>query len=75
MAKRTDDQGRAFKKSQLQMQLYVNRREDALTAEVLKALPSLAELQPTLTWTSPLENKKFAEYHDRDFLARSNGLT
>jgi hypothetical protein len=68
MAKRTDEQGRAYKKSQLQMQLYVNRREEALTAEVLKALPSLAELQPTLTWTSPIETQKFAEYHDLDFL-------
>ena len=68
MAKRTDEQGRAYKKSQLQMQIYVNRREGALTAEVLKALPSLGKLQPTLTWTSPIEQKKFAEYHDNDFL-------
>jgi hypothetical protein len=50
------------------MQLAVNRRRETLTAEVLKAMPSLAELQPTLTWTSPLEDERFAEYHDGDFL-------
>lgn len=53
--KRTDEQGRAYKKSQLQAQLWVNRRRAALTAEVLKALPSLAALDPHLTWVSPIE--------------------
>jgi hypothetical protein len=68
MTTRTDEQGRAYKQSQLQMQLYVNRRSSALTAAVLDALPSLATLRPTVTWVSPLERDRFAEYHDRDFL-------
>jgi hypothetical protein len=53
MASRTDEHGRAYKQSQLQMQLYVNRRQPALTGAVLDALPSLGELQPSLTWVSP----------------------
>lgn len=68
VAKRTDELGRAYKQSQLQMQLYVSRRASALTAAVLDALPSLAELRPILTWVSPLEVENFAEYHDADFL-------
>jgi len=66
--KRTDQHGRAYKKSQLQAQLYVNRRQCALTEAVLNALPSLAKLRPSLLWTSPLEGEKFAEYHDGPFL-------
>src|SRR5258706_9106146 len=66
---RTDEHGRAYKQSQLQMQLYVNRRQPALTGAVLDALPSLSELRPSLTWVSPLEAQKFAEYYDGDFLA------
>ena len=69
MAKRTDELGRAYKQSQLQTQLYANRREGALTAAVVATLPTLAALQPRLVWVSPLEGQKFAEYHDRDFLA------
>lgn len=68
MAPRTDEHGRAYKQSQLQMQLYVNRRNSALTTAVLDALPSLAKLQPVLAWASPREKERFAEYHDRDFL-------
>lgn len=68
MARRTDDEGRAHKLSQLQMQLYVNRRREALTGAVIEALPSLKELRPSLTWVSPLEQEKFAEYHDAGFL-------
>ncbi len=49
--KRTDQHGRAYKKSQLQAQLYVNR-QCALTEAVLNALPSLAKLRPSLLWTS-----------------------
>jgi hypothetical protein len=68
VAKRTDDQGRAYKKSQLQMQLYVNRRERALTEAVVVALPSLRNLKPTLHWVSPLEVERFGEYFDARFL-------
>lgn len=50
------------------MQLWVNRRQAALTKAVLDALPSLSALQPSLTWVSPLEAEGFAEYHDADFI-------
>ena len=65
---RTDERGRAFKKSQLQTQLYVNRRQDELTAAVLDALPTLSSLSPPLEWVSPLEAQSFAEFHDADFV-------
>lgn len=68
MASRTDEHGRAYKKSQLQMQLWANRRRAALTTAVLDALPTLAALNPHLTWVSPVEGERFAEYHDSDFL-------
>lgn len=68
MASRVDEHGRAYKKSQLQMQLWCNRRRTALTAAVLSALPTLAAVEPQLTWVSPLESKQFAEYHDAEFL-------
>jgi hypothetical protein len=50
------------------MQLYVARRRRALTDAVLRALPTLAELNPHLTWVSPLESERFAEYYDDGFL-------
>jgi hypothetical protein len=68
MASRTDELGRAFKKSQLQVQLYVNRRQPKLTAAVVNALPALAELHPQLTWVSPLEAERFAERYDDAFV-------
>jgi hypothetical protein len=68
MASRTDELGRAFKKSQLQVQLYVNRRQPKLTAAVVNALPALAELHPQLTWVSPLEAERFAERYDEAFV-------
>jgi hypothetical protein len=51
-----------------QIQLYVNRRQSDLTAEVVKVLPSLAELHPQLTWVSPLEAERFAERYDAAFV-------
>jgi hypothetical protein len=68
MTSRTDELGRAFKKSQLQIQLYVNRRQSQLTAAVLNALPCLADLHPQLTWVSPLEAERFAERRDTAFI-------
>lgn len=68
MPTRTDELGRAFKKSQLQMQLWANRRRAALTAAVLDALPELKLLRPTLTWVSPLEEEGFAEFYDEKFI-------
>ena len=66
---RVDECGRAYAGSQLQIQIYVNRRSEELSRGVLRALPSLASLKARLTWVSPLEAEKFAEYQDRAFLA------
>ena len=70
---RVDELGRAFAGSQLQIQIYVNRREEELSQAVLNALPSLASLSPRVHWVSPLESKKFIEYKDAEFL-RAVGL-
>ena len=64
MAERVDDQGRAYKKSQLQIQIAVNRRRDELERKLFDALPSLAELDPDLEWISPLEIEGFGELWD-----------
>ena len=66
---RVDECGRAYVGSQLQIQIYVNRRSEELSRGVLSELPSLASLKARLSWVSPLEAKKFAEYQDRAFLA------
>jgi hypothetical protein len=70
---RVDELGRAFAGSQLQIQIYVNRRQEELSQAVTNALPSLASLSTQLHWVSPLEKDKFAEYKDVDFL-RALGL-
>jgi hypothetical protein len=70
---RVDEKGRAFKGSQLQIQIYVNRRQSELEAAVLDALPSLRAKHPHLEWVSPLESEIFEEYRNGDFL-RALGL-
>ena len=65
-----DDAGIAEKKSQLQIQIAVNRHHDELERKLLDALPSLAALDPTLTWASPVEADQFREYRDGELLAR-----
>jgi GIY-YIG catalytic domain len=54
--------------SQLQTQLYVNRRPAELAAAVIAALPSLAEHEPSLRWVAPLESAGFREPQDVAFL-------
>ncbi len=68
-----DDLGRAHAGSQLQIQIYVNRRPAELSRHVLAALPSLASLGANIRWVSPLESERFVEYQDRAFL-RAVGL-
>ena len=65
---RVDDLGRAYAGSQLQLQIWVNRRPGELSRHVVKALPSLASLNPRLHWVSPLECQRFSEYQDLAFL-------
>jgi hypothetical protein len=67
-ASRVDEHGRAYRGSQMQTQLYVNRRAHELNAAIFAALPDLADQQPTIVWRSPLESGKFAEYRDGAFL-------
>lgn len=64
--KRTDEQGRAFKGSQLQVQIYVNRRDDELNQAIFKALPDLKDY--CLQWVSPIASTQFKEYRDNEFL-------
>lgn len=66
--RRVDSLGRAYAGSQLQIQLWVNRRSTELMQAVLAALPSLAPLNSKIHWVSPLEGAGFVEYQDREFL-------
>lgn len=59
---------KTFAGSQLQIQIYVNRRTDELSQNILDALPSIASLNPELRLVSPIEGKKLVEYQDRAFL-------
>ena len=68
MSKGLDDLGRAYAGSQLQVQIYVNRRPEELSQCVLDATPSLASPNAHLHWASPLEEEKFVEYQDHAFL-------
>jgi len=72
-ARRTDQSGRAFKGSQLQIQTYVNRYPDVLNGAIIAAIPELSESRLPLIWVSPLEDDGFREYHDAAFL-RALGL-
>jgi hypothetical protein len=51
---------------QLQLQLYVNHRPEALNAAIQEKFP---EIQGDLRWRAPLEADGFREPRDRDFLA------
>jgi hypothetical protein len=72
MAERIDSEGRAFKGSQLQTQIYVNRRADELDAAIRDELSTLRD-DTKLTWVSPVADRAYAEYQDLDFL-RAAGL-
>jgi hypothetical protein len=63
---RVDATGAAFAGSQLQTQLYVNRRPELLQARISEALPELVDAQ--LHWVSPLAVDGYREYQDRAFL-------
>jgi len=65
---RVDDLGRAYAGSQLQIQLYVSRREHELTASVATALHNAGCYLENIRWKSPLEQDNFAEFKDGVFL-------
>ncbi|MCI0440601.1 MAG: hypothetical protein L0177_15920 [Chloroflexi bacterium] len=54
--------------SQLQIQIYVNRRSEELSESIVDALPPLKLKYPILQWVSPIECDNFREYCDYDFL-------
>ena len=66
--RRADERGRAYKGSQRQIQRYVNECPVRLNRAILACVPSLATPAPQVTWVSPLDEKRCAEYSDRDFL-------
>ena len=63
--KRVDEGGRAYSGSQLQTQIYVNRRASELSQAVADAL-GLDSYR--FRWASPLESGNYKEYRDREFL-------
>src|SRR5579863_7279000 len=65
---RTDSKGRAYAGSQLQIQMYVNERTDALNSAVAESLSSYDVRD--IHWVSPLAADTFSEYRDSEFLER-----
>jgi hypothetical protein len=65
---RRDPQGRAYAGSQLQVQIYVNRRRQELDEKVLGELAQRGVHATSIRWVSPLERDGFAEYMDGAFL-------
>ena len=47
---KVDELVRAYAGSQLQIQIYVNRRSEELFQKVIRGLPDLALLHPLLNW-------------------------
>ncbi len=70
-SRRCDAKGRAFKGSQLQLQVYVNRHRETLEAATRAALPALPQ-ESRIDWVSPIEEEAFREYRDAAFLAKVN---
>jgi len=65
---RIDAEGRAFAGSQLQLQIYVNRRRAELDTAVTHALSLAGIAAAELDWRSPLERHGFRELQDSSFL-------
>lgn len=63
---RVDESGAAFAGSQLQTQLYVNRRVSELNEVIREAVPRLTKTR--IEWRSPLASARYAEYSDAAFL-------
>lgn len=66
MADRVDKNGAAYAGSQLQTQLYVNKRTAHLDVAIRGAFADLADA--TFDWRSPLAGDHYAEYWDAAFL-------
>lgn len=68
MADRVDEHGAAYAGSQLQTQLYVNKRTPALDEALRQAFSELASAE--FEWRSPLAADNYSEYWDKAFLER-----
>jgi hypothetical protein len=68
VADRVDENGAAYAGSQLQTQLYVNKRSTQLDAAIRAAFADLADA--SFQWRSPLADDHYAEYWDAAFLKR-----
>jgi hypothetical protein len=68
MADRVDENGAAYAGSQLQTQLYVNKRTEQLDTANRAAFAELADA--AFEWCSPLADEHYAEYWDAAFLKR-----
>ena len=71
-SRRTDENGKAFKGSQRQIQTWVNQYQEELSDGSVSNMRSLAEFSPTLTWVSPLKSERYVEYSDQGFLKAVN---
>jgi hypothetical protein len=68
MADRVDENGAAYAGSQLQTQLYVNKRTQALDDALRQAFSELASAE--FEWRSPKAADGYREYWDKAFLER-----
>lgn len=68
MAARVDETGAAYAGSQLQIQLYVNRRTGELDDSIRAEFTELSAAH--VEWRSPLVADGYAEYWDAGFLKR-----
>jgi putative restriction endonuclease len=66
--KRTDFTGCAFAGSQLQVQIYVNRRQDELSRALCTNIDDLSGRERDIKWVAPLERDGFREYWDQEAL-------
>lgn len=66
--RRVDESGAAYAGSQLQTQLYVNRRTEELDKALKAELAGLEEAE--IAWRSPLAEEGYAEYCDEEFLRK-----
>ena len=64
---KVDELGRAYAGSQLQVQIYVNRRQAELDMAVAAALSDLNH-GALFDWVSPVQHGDFEEYRDLEFL-------
>ena len=67
MASRVDENGIAWKRSQLQIQIAVTHHRDELEAKIRDAFPTTlggSGIDPDFDWRSPIECDSFREYRD-----------